>query len=179
MYHLHIKSDGAHVRIHTASGTPILKRSFTINPSGGRGTWELRASSGVVVRRFKRATKLRAIERALKEIESAEVNQERVDVGAAVPPTLHPPTSQALHISEEEIQAALRELLNASQLEAQWIAEERSRIRPITEEPTFPCWLFSTSGGWWRCAGYHNRAVMVELNSHWMPNQPTRPTVMP
>lgn len=72
MYHLHIKSDGAHVRIHTASGSPIVKRSFTINPSGGRGTWELRASSGVVIRRFKRATKLRAIERALKEIEKEE-----------------------------------------------------------------------------------------------------------
>lgn len=164
MYHLHIKSDGAHVRIHTASGSPILKRSFTINPSGGRGTWELRASSGVVIRRFKRATKLRAIERALKEIESAPV----VDI----PPPVPPPTPLPQPVSR--LGAIAIEIARQQEEERQ-----RSLIRPVTEEPTFPCWLFATIGGWWRCTGYPNRAVMVELNSHWMPNQPTRPTVMP
>ena len=72
MYHLHIKSDGAYVKIHTASGSPILKRSFTINPSGRRGTWEVRGAHGVVVKRLKRATKLRAIERAVNLIDALE-----------------------------------------------------------------------------------------------------------
>jgi hypothetical protein len=178
MYHLHIKSDGAHVRIHTASGSPILKRSFTINPSGGRGTWELRASSGVVIRRFKRATKLRAIERALKEIESAELA-----VASSQPLPSEPPHQVGHEVGD--LPSRLRTVRTVEREFAEslrYLEEERQRslIRPITEEPTFPCWLYETAyRRWWRCPSFTNRGLMAQLNSHWMPDQPTRPTVIP
>ncbi len=65
MYHLHIKSDGGRVQIHTADGMPLIRKRYTMTQATDAGKWELKNEAGAVVSTMNRATKERAIERAI------------------------------------------------------------------------------------------------------------------